>query len=606
MVKSTAVINPNLGLYYDRPNTAMSVLMLQDGLNFRIRDGALNNLSLGWNRFAPTVTLNGRVMLIANFFLRNANEELIFGTPTDLYEYNAVSETVLYLTPRYDTGTASASGTAVTGIGTSWTAGTPVNAKAGDEIHFGDAAYRTPTGTWFTIQSVNSNTSITLTTSAGVIGAGAYTIRRKFTGDQDDTWSFDTFLFASPSNEDEWWATNGVDPIIRWNGTDTQASYVSGLGFTAKTLAVYRNMMIFGNLVKGGQAKPTYIINSDVGLPQNAGSAGTGLSEEFRVHDGTDGVLSLKRLGENLVIYSENTVSLSQFVGNPDVFVFRDATTGIGPVGAKAIAVYADFHEFIGNDSQYRFDGSNSVKVNKHLWREVLRQQDPARIHFTYSHFDEENGDLIWSVPSTADPGVGDSASPPTRAYQEHYLEEVGERNPTPFSKRTFPFTATGYFERQSGITWDQLTNSWATYNFRWDDQFFQAAFPLNIGGTVDGKLYTFNTAQDADGAALPSFVKFGRRTFDGRMRGLIRRVYPFVSTFANAIDVTVHLADHAQGGSTINAEFSFDQTLPEGRHFVSVFRRGRFYEVEFGTDGPAMPWKLSGYDVDVSSGGMR
>src|SRR3990167_4874723 len=133
MAKSTAVVSPNLGLYLDRSVIALSPRMLQDGSNFRIKEGKLSNLNLGWTRVAPTVTLNGTVLLVDSFFRRGLDETLIFGTKTGLYKYNPVGDDVSFITPIYNPGTAAASGTAVTGIGTLWSA----NAKAGDEIHFG-------------------------------------------------------------------------------------------------------------------------------------------------------------------------------------------------------------------------------------------------------------------------------------------------------------------------------------------------------------------------------------------------------------------------------------------------------------------------------------
>lgn len=593
------VVNPNLGLYFDRPRIALGSRMLQNGLNFRVKNGKLSNLSLGWSRFG-TFTLNGPVVRIDNFFLRDGTEHLIFITPTDIYKYNSGPGTVSYITPRYETGTASVSGTAVTGTGTDW----DPNVKAGDEIHFGASGFVDPTGTWFTIQSRTNDTALVLTASAGVVGNGAYTIRKKFTGDTLDLWITTVFVNASPSNSDEWWATNGVDVPVRWNGTDTQVEMMTSLGFTCKALANYHDMMIFLNLNQGGTHKPTDIINSNPGEPQNVT---TGLSEQFKVHGGSDGILSALPIGDTLAIYSGNTVTVTQFVGSDLLFVFRNAITGIGPLGARAITDFGDFHEFVGHDAQYTFDGVTVKKVNNHVWREIIRQQDPVRVATTYSHFDEENGDIIWVMPLTSDTGSGTESSPPAKAFVKHYLEEVGDKAPFPHSARSFPFTATGYFSRQSGLTWNQLTQTWAELNFRWNDQFFSAAFPLNLAGDNNGKIYTINTAQNADSVALSSYVLFGRRAvIDGRNRGLVKRIYPFVSTFSNPLSVTLHLIDHADGTATINNTSSFDQTLPQGGHFVSPFRVGRFMEVEFGSAGPSQPWEIAGYDLDVKKGGLR
>jgi hypothetical protein len=599
--KSTAVVLPNLGLYFDRPRIAMSPRMISAGINFRVKQGRLTNLNLGWTRFG-TFQLNGPVRMIKNFVIRGGSEELVFVTDTDIYRY-VNDSTVTYLTPRYEVGTiaVTASNTAV-GTGTLWLA----NVSVGDEISLNaSGVIATTTSLWRTITAVTDDTHLDFDGAPTTV-SGSYTIRKKFAGDIDNIWQNDIFVNATPSNEDELWMTNGLDDIVRWNGTDTQVEVMSSLGFTAKALVVYSNMMIFLNLTQSGTSKPTDMINSNPGEPQNVT---TGLSEQFKVHGNVDAILRAAPLGDTLAIYSftnDGSVTLAQFVGEPVVFAFRQVTNGVGPVAANAFADFGNYHEFIAVDGEYFFDGATVKTVNNHVWREVLRQQDPGRIQVAYSHFDEENGDLLWVLPLTSDPNSGTTGEP-SEAYTEHYLEEPGPNLPSPFSRRSFVFTATGHYKRQSGLTWDILTDEWQNYNFRWNDRFFFASFPLSLGGTVDGKIYSFNTAQDADSVALASFVRFGRRaTFDGRARGLISRIYPFVHTFSTPIDVTVNLMDHAAGEPTIIDEKVFDQSLPEGVFFTVHYRRGRYFEVQFGTDGPAAPWEISGYDFDNRSGGRR
>lgn len=597
--KSTAVVLPNLGIYYDRSRLSLNPRMLADGNNFRVKLGTLTNLNMGWTRFG-TFQLNGPVTMIRNFLKRDATEQLVFATLKDIYKY-VNDTTVVYLTPRYEVGTASRAGTIVSaGGGADFVA---AGIAIGDQISFGTAGVVSTSAVWDTITAVGATLT---TTGVGNVAAGPYTIRKLFTGTISDIWQNAIFVNASPSNSDELWMTNGRDTIVRWNGTDTQVERMTALGFTAKALGVYSNMMIFANLVQSGTAKPTDMINSAPGTPANVS---TGLASQFKVHGNVDPILRVEVLGDNLVFYSfgsEGAITLAQFVGDPLVFAFRQITKGIGPVSSRAIANYGNYHEIIANDSQYYFDGATVKAVNKQIWREALRQQDPSRIAFTYSHFDEENGDLIWVLPLTSDPNAS-STGGPNSAFVEHYLEEPGANLPQPYSRRTFPFTATGYFKRQTGLTWNNLTNSWSTYNFRWNDRFFFSSFPLNLGGSDVGKIYTFNTAQDGDGVALPSFVRFGRRAVhDGRMRGMLSRIYPFATTLSTALSVTARMSDSADGEPMIIDTQSFNQTQPEGGHFTIHYRRGRFYEVQFGTSGPAQPWVISGYDTDIKRGGKR
>jgi hypothetical protein len=289
MPRSTAVISPGLGLYYGQSSLATDRRALIDGVNFRIKYGKLSNQNLGWTRFSSNFTLNGPVVLIDNFFPRSLSEHLLFGTPTDLYRYVPGSpDSVVYLTPRYEVGTASASGTAVTGTGTLWA--TTGGIKAGDEISFGSAGETDPDATWFVVQSVGGETSITLIASAGTVADGAYTIRRLFTGQVSDNWSFDAFVNDSGSGDDLWLATNGTDDIVSWDGSANQVTLNPQLGFKAGVITVFSNMAIYGDLSVSGVAKPTSIINSDVGSPLLAGDTGVGLSSEFKVHDGTSTV----------------------------------------------------------------------------------------------------------------------------------------------------------------------------------------------------------------------------------------------------------------------------------------------------------------------------
>lgn len=67
----------------------------------------------------------------------------------------------------YTTGTVSATGTAVTGSGTTWNTGLSV----GSRIGFGSTD-PTQITTWYAVSAIGSDTSITLTTSAGTVTAG--------------------------------------------------------------------------------------------------------------------------------------------------------------------------------------------------------------------------------------------------------------------------------------------------------------------------------------------------------------------------------------------------------------------------------------------------
>ena len=603
--RSTAVFQPNLGLYLSRDLLSIPERAVQDGRNFRVKNGQLGNVNLGWAAYS-TFDFETAVMAFDQTSLRTGTQLDIVVTIRDIYAYDQATDTALFLNRRYNTGTVAASGTAVTGTGTGWFA---ASIKIGDYINFTSNAQRTPTAAWFRITAVDAGgTGLTLATSAGTVGAGtAYTIRRTFTGSIGDIWVTDVFVTPDDGTGDNlWFATNGVDGIVTWDGQATQVVERStALGFTCKTLRVYKNMMVYGNLIVSGNAFQTSIINSDIGKPLNAGSASTGLAAQFRAHDGIEPINVLETLGDNLVIYAERNVVLAQFVGADLVFIFREAAAGVGPIAGRLLADFGDYHEFIGADSQYLFDGVSVTEIGKQVWREILRQRDATRQHLGWSHFDEENGELVWAIPLITDAGVGVETEPPAEAFIEHYLEEVGDRVPDPVSRRAMPFLCAGSSRVLDSVTWDQLTMTWEELVTQWNDATLFAAFPLNIMGDDEGNLWTLNASQQGAGTALASYVRFGRRTTaDGRMRALLTRVYPFMEKLNTDVTVTVNLSDHALIPETIVDAQTFDTTLEEGEHFTVHYRRGRYFDVKFGTSGG--PYLLSGYDVDFRMGGTR
>lgn len=600
---STATIAPNLGLYIGQSDLTIPSRALADGIGFRIHGKKLSNLNLGWNPWIAE-QLDGPVTLIETFKIRGGDQSQIYGTTTSLYRVDG-SDNLQFINPIYATGTIEAAADVATGDGTDFvTAGI----KIGDFISVGANDETSPSATWYPITAVTDATHLTATGLGTVAAMTPYTIRRVFTGNLVDYWRTEVFVLPDDGTGDDLiFFTNGVDSILTWDGLADQVVERSGdLGFTCKELTVYKNMMIYGNLVYDSEFLPTTIINSDVGKPLAAGDAGTGLSEQFRVHDGTEAIKIMEDLGDNLVVYADRKIVLMQFVGDPLIFVLREAASGVGPLTGRLLADFGDYHEFIGADSQYLFDGVSVTEVGKQVWREVLRLRDPARHDLGFAHFDEENGDLIWVIPLTSDDGVGDDEMPAERAYVEHYLEDVGDRTPTPFSLRYAPWTCGGYSTITAGLTWDNVVGTWEELSQRWNESNLFAAFPVNLMGSLEGDIFKINDGLEGNGTPLLSFVRFGRRLLgDSRIRGLLARIYPFSSQLPGPLEVYTRYMDHAQGPATITQTDSFDSTLPEGGHFVTPYRRGRFYDVGFGSS-VGLGWEIAGFDQDARSGGRR
>jgi hypothetical protein len=67
-------------------------------------------------------------------------------------------------------------------------------------------------------------------------------------------------------------------------------------------------------------------------------------------------------------------------------------------------------------------------------------------------------------------------------------------------------------------------------------------------------------------------------------------------------MNVYLHVSDASKIAPTRIGPFPF--STAEVPHFISAFRRGRYFSCEFEALGPDQAYELVGYDVDVSYGG--
>lgn len=608
--RASAVADVSFGLDFSRPPIALLDGALQDGMNFRVRLHRLTNDKVGWVR-TSLPTLNGPVMHIATYRNRAGVQKTVFATFTDLYQATSLTA-VSYLTPRYATGTVDVS--AADPAVVTDASGTPNwitnGINSGDQIHFGNAAQTSTAAVWYTIDTVDAEDQLTLTTAvAGAPLAGqAYTIRRLFTGDDTNLWE-DVMWIDTGSAADYMYLTNGKDAIMRWDGSASQVEE-SAADFLARHLAIYSNMLIFGDITVAGNDLPGDVRTSTVGDPENTTS---GLASQFKVHDSFEPILHMKALGDNLAIYSgpdPGSIVLAQFVGDPIVFLLRKAVSETGPISARVVADLGDFHQFLAGDIGYRFDGAGLLPYGEQVWQKFLGLRDPSRQHLAFHAFVEEHGEVIWAVPLPDDAALSPVASP-TTAFVAHYAETKTQNQPDPFSRRSFPFLSEGFLANTTTTTWDDLSGSWDSNASAWNDTSLLAAFPQPIVGNHLGETFFLYQGHTADGTLLPSYVHFGRRPLnDGVERGLVCRIYPFARELVDEgtnLDVVLHLADSAHGEAVESEPYPLDLSLPEGEFFISPFRRARYVETEYQMNDVDGVWELAGYDWKLGrSRGIR
>ena len=610
--RSREVVGPNYGLYLDTPPLMIPPQGMVDCLNVRVKHKRIVRDNLGWSKFPNSDTplnLDGKpVMLIDRFLLRSGVSRTVMANTTDLFSFDDETGDLDYITPRYEAGTVDAteSSTTITGNTTTFTD----FVKPGDFIHIGASGETDPAADWYEIEEVDSNTQLTLTEpyTGATDTAISYTIRRTFSGGLEHRFSSETFSDAQAvegSDGDRWYCVNRLDPVVGWDGQSDQA-YIPDLGNVDTCLGLRRfsNILVFIAPTTSGENRQFSIRTSAIGQPENTITLD---ATELVVHDGNDPVQRAENIGDLIAIYSENSIVLAQFVGPPLMFVFRLASRGHGPISRGAVATFPDFHLFIGRDTQYLFDGSAAQPISMHVWRGLLRTMPPELYDQIYHTFDEHNGELVWSLPAPADPEDG----PCSTAVVQHYLEDVGNA-PSPHTRRTFPFTAAGYYVRppDSQVRFSDLDVPWEEMNVRWTDRYFRSEVPIVLVGDADGNVFTLGGRSTADGDPLYSFARMGRMEVSALdWRAVIRRLYPiieFLDGMTHEVIVRIYGADFADGPATLIHEQALSVGPPGTRFFTVPRKSTKYIEVEFATTQATQYWAILGYAVDAVRGAGR
>lgn len=194
----------------------------------------------------------------------NKNYWLVFNSNQEFRPYTTTTA-----------GTASCSGTSVTGTSTSFT-----NYFKNSQIGFGSTVPE-DISTWYTISSINSDTSLTLTSSAGSIGSTSYIIKHQFTlwgastgsstiaqQNKDKSWSNISgrpyLVFFQPSaeifgafNRTDYSVDSNLPPPNRQREKAPVYNLESYTSFTSKTISPPQILQLYPRAFYGGLTKET-------------------------------------------------------------------------------------------------------------------------------------------------------------------------------------------------------------------------------------------------------------------------------------------------------------------------------------------------------------
>lgn len=530
MIETIPIFLPNKGQVLDVPEEFLLESVSPYSRNVEYYNELLQS-RLGLEKFSNTA-LSGRVML--QFLLKLANDDTfnLFFTPKDIYVYDFTNSRFDILTPTYTTGTITISAGSlniVTGSGTSWSA----NLKAGDYIKIGSGGIHTGS-TWYEIQSVDSDTQVTLTSNAVETTAGtAYVARKIFNGGNADFWTCTKFTDSSLG--DIIVATNGVDTPVYWPGSG-QVVAITGLpdGMKAKYVASFKDRVVFAWTVEGGNNQPERVRASDVA---NANSYPATLFEDL-IDDGS-GITGMIRFGDYLIVTKEKTFYQGRYVGGDAVFDYDPIA---GPEGCKSHRSLVKSREWLyyycWDKKFHRWNLVTDQVISEEVFKETKNFDPNLEQYITGDNFYHKN-QIRWFCPySSTD-------------YQNYILvfdyktETVQIWN----CGQEQALLSIGSYYLKSDLYLDDAV--WGDYYLDeqsgyWDDINYLSAAPVFLYGGYDGYVRKCDTGDYDDAVAFIRVLRFKRLNFQAQHinKRLHKQQWWFEQEAAGSVSLSHYLDD--------------------------------------------------------------
>ena len=498
-LKKYPIFLPNKGQVLNKPQEFLNDQVSACSRNMEFFNEFLKGRG-GLSKFSSTA-LSGRILHIANLKLFNGSEFVIFCTPKDIYSYDFANSRFDILNILYNTGTITIAGgtpTIVTGSGTLWEA----NLKAGDYIKIGAGNVHTG-ATWYEIESVDSNTQLTLTSSAATCTDSAYVARKTFTGSTTHYWASEPFIDGSLGEVIV--LTNGLDTPVYWTGSG-QVVALTGLpiGFvSAKYVTAYKGRLIFLWCIVGSN-EPTLQFMSDVG---NCLSWDDSNFRYFN-EENTDEIRGSVVFNGYHIVLKERNAYIGRYVGGSTIFDYEENSECQGCIAPASVIKTSSYIFYYGSDRKFhRWNILQDQIISEESFPET-KEFDPNNDEFIQGYNVKNKNQIRWFCPYN-------DAEKHNYVYVFDYqqnIPQVWEYQNADACCSFGSYTRSDDVYADDAIYGEQYADETAGYA---DDSQFLDASRILIYGGYDGYIRIADSGSTDDGIEFTRLLRLKRLNFE-------------------------------------------------------------------------------------------
>ena len=401
-------------------------------------------------------------------------------------------------------------------------------------------------------------------------------------------------------------ALGGV--LVVNNGIDVPQSYLqSGSRFVdlahwpstlrCQVIVPFRNHLIALNLTDNGTALPYSIRWSDA-IPEGASNNGSTTwttastaSESNQITvGGTKGhLLNAIPLGNDLLVYKEDSIYSLTFTGGTFTFALRERFKDIGLFARDAVVqISNNEHVLVSTNDVVMHNGSTLKSVIDDQVRTYLFSQiDSASASKTFLVHNKVRNEVWICYPKTnATNGF------PDEALIWNYRDNT-------WSIRALPgvnYIARGIVNPDLANTWTATSTTWAADTLTWAQQPYNPTIDsLLMCGTNDTKLYLADSGITFDGTAITSRMeRIGLTAGSPSAVKSITKVFPRIEG-TGTVNISVGAELQANQGVSYSDPVSF--TIGTDSE-IDCRVRGRYLALKF-ENTTGNQFNMSGYAVE-------
>jgi hypothetical protein len=440
-------------------------------INLRLSKGLLRK-DVAWegNEFGSNIPLDGVPMFSDTLYTYDGGEYPLVCTTKWIYNYDASYNRFIIKNP-------IASTTASLTLTYNATAQT-ITRSTGDfttDFSEGDVITTSNQIGHFTVTDV---TALVLTVAEDYITnqgpvSGTVSILTPLTGTEDN--NFTDCVTLDAGGDDVIFLTNGVDAILRWEGSGF-FTFVTGV--VAKCLGTFANRLILGNTLEGGVSCVKRIRFSVPGDPDDLTGTGSGF---FDIIETSDWITYLCPFKDKFVIFKDRSVWELVYVGGTTYLTYRLLLDGVGTSAPGSVIPLGEEIIFFGNDNVYLYDMVSLKSIADGLLQLLYNTEtkivNGAYINRIVSVYVEELEDYWIAIPTTG--------SALTLLLKYNFTFDMWVKKNVQKAVTMF-----GFYSENDRPDWSELVGDWSAQTWNWLTRNLPAFAPTTLIGTSDGYIY--------------------------------------------------------------------------------------------------------------------